>query len=147
MLAVSHKDVQRSIQRFLACALMLTGLAFAAPAAHAAEIIPSLGMTRSPENGDKTNISYGLAVRAPIVPMVSAELGLGYRKEELFDGNVESTQWPVTGSLWVKALPSTFVIDRAGYLRHRHTGAGGKATDRLGAWIRALPRPATTSTP
>ena len=115
MLAVSHKDVQRSVRRFLICALMLTGLAFAAPAAHAAEIIPSLGMTRSPENGDKTNISYGLAVRAPIVPMVSAELGLGYRKEELFDGDVESTQWPVTGSLWVKALPSFYVGGGVGW--------------------------------
>jgi hypothetical protein len=64
MLAVSHKNVQRSIQRFLVCALMLTGLALTAPATRAAEIIPSLGMTRTPESGDKTNLSYGLAVRA-----------------------------------------------------------------------------------
>lgn len=115
MLATSPRNVQRSIQSFFACALMLTGLVLAAPAAHAAEIIPSLGMTRSPENSDKTNISYGLALRAPIVPMVSAEIGVGYRHEELFDGFVESTTWPVTGSLWVKALPSLYLGGGVGW--------------------------------
>ncbi len=115
MPAVSHKNVQRSIQRFLVCALMLTGLVLAAPRAQAAEIIPSMGMTRTPESGDDTNLSYGLAVRAPLAPMVAAEIGVGYRTDTLFNGTVESTQWPVTGSLWFKPMPSLYAGGGVGW--------------------------------
>ena len=112
---LTHSSTQHSIQRFLSCALMLTGLAISAPGAQAAEIIPSLGMTRTPETGDETKISYGLAVRAPISPMVSAEIGMSYRKDSMFDGNVESTQWPVTGSLWLKPVPSFYMGGGVGW--------------------------------
>jgi len=115
MLAVSHKNAQRSIERFLICALVLTSLAVAAPSARAAEIIPSMGMTRTPESGDDTNLSYGLAVRAPLAPMVSAEIGVGYRTDTMFNGMVESTQWPVTGSLWFSPMPSFYVGGGAGW--------------------------------
>jgi len=115
MSAVSHKNVKRSIQRFLVCALMLTGLGLSAGHARAAEIIPSLGMTRTPESGDETKVSYGLAVRAPLVPMLAAEIGVGYRSDTMFDGAVESTQWPVTGSLWFKPMPSLYMGGGAGW--------------------------------
>src|SRR5512145_2225079 len=65
---------RRSLQRFALAALLLSGLAMAPAVVQAAEIIPSLGMTKAPDS-DETNISYGLAVRAPILPMLSAEIG------------------------------------------------------------------------
>jgi hypothetical protein len=37
--------------------------------------------------------------------MVSAEIGVGYRTDTMFNGMVESTQWPVTGSLWFSPMP------------------------------------------
>jgi hypothetical protein len=94
---------------------MLTGVALVAAPAQAAEIIPSLGMTRSPENSDQTNISYGLAIRSSLAPMVAAEVGMSYRKEELFGGIVESTQWPITGSLWLKPVSMFYVGGGVGW--------------------------------
>lgn len=104
MFSLSNKALMASTYRFLCAALLLAGLALFAPRAQAAEIIPSLGMTQTPSNGDNTRISYGLAVRESIVPMVAAEIGVGYRKDMLFGGQIESTQWPVTGSLWFKPM-------------------------------------------
>ena len=73
------------------------------------------GMTRTPTNGDDTRLSYGVAVRGDIAPMLSAELGVGYRKDELFAGTVESTQWPITASLWAHPLPMFYVGGGAGW--------------------------------
>jgi len=115
MHAVSHRNVGRMIERSLLAALLASGVALLVPSARAGEIIPSIGMTRTPDGSDNTAISYGLALRASIVPMVAAELGLGYRRSEMFDGNVESTQWPVTGSLWLKPMPLFYVGGGAGW--------------------------------
>ena len=115
MLAVSLQNTHRSVSRFLVCSLMLAGLVLAAPRAQAAEIIPSLGMTRTPDSGDDTNLSYGIAVRAPLAPMIAAEIGVGYRTDTMFDGEVESTQWPVTGSLWVKPMPTLYMGGGVGW--------------------------------
>ena len=68
--------------RFIAASMLLAGLALAAPRAQAAEVIPSLGMTRTPTNGDDTQMSYGLAVRGNIAPMLAAEIGVGYRFQQ-----------------------------------------------------------------
>ncbi len=115
MPATSHKLVSRSIESFLVAAMLCAGLALAAPRAQAAEIIPSMAMTRTPDAGDDTRLSYGLAVRSSIAPMLSAEIGLGYRKDEMFGGNVESTQWPVTGSLWLKPMPLVYAGGGVGW--------------------------------
>lgn len=101
--------------RFVAASLLLAALTLAAPRAQAAEVIPSLGMTRTPTSGDNTRLSYGVAVRGSIAPMLSAELGVGYRKDVLLSGSVESTQWPITASLWAKPLPMFYVGGGAGY--------------------------------
>ena len=115
MHAVSHKNVGRMIERSLLAALLASGMALRVPAAHAGEIIPSIAMTQTPDGSDKTDISYGLAVRAPILPMLSAEIGLGYRKDKFQGGDIESTQWPVTGSLWLKPMPLFYVGGGAGW--------------------------------
>ena len=115
MSAVIHKNIVARSARFIAGALLLCSAAVAVPRAHAAEIIPSMGMTRTPTHGDDTQISYGLAVRGGIVPMLSAEIGMSYRKDFLFAGAVESTQWPVTASLWLKPMPMLYMGGGAGW--------------------------------
>ena len=105
---------RRSLQRFALAALLLSGLAMAPAVVQAAEIIPSLGMTKAPDS-EETNISYGLAVRAPILPMLSAEIGLGYRKDKFQGGDIESTQWPVTGSAWLNVMPLVYVGGGVGW--------------------------------
>ncbi len=115
MATVSYRSVLHKTHRYLAASLLLMSLALSAQSARAAEVIPSMGMTRTPENGDDTRLSYGLAVRSNIVPMVSAEVGIAYRKDQLFDGALESTQWPVTASLWFHPMPMMYVGGGAGY--------------------------------
>jgi hypothetical protein len=112
---LSHKSVTASAYRFLAAALLAGGLALISPRAQAAEIIPSMGMTRTPVSSDDTRLSYGIAVRGSIAPMLAAEIGVGYRKDALFAGQLESTQWPVTASLWAKPMPMLYVGGGAGW--------------------------------
>ncbi len=127
MRSVSYIRTTPRTDRFVVAALLLCGMLLVAPRARAAEIIPSLGMTRTPNAGDDTKISYGVAVRAGIVPMLAAEIGLSYRKDELFNGQVESTQWPVTASLWLKPMPMLYAGGGAGWynttLHYPHTPA------------------------
>jgi hypothetical protein len=115
MAGLTHKHLIATSARLAAAALLLCGAVLVAPRAHAAEIIPSLGMTSTPNNGDGTNLSYGLAVRGGIVPMLSAEIGMSYRQEMLFDGRVESKQWPITTSLWLKPMPMFYLGGGVGW--------------------------------
>lgn len=101
--------------RFVSASLLLAALTLAAARTEAAEVIPSLGMTRTPTSGDNTRLSYGVAVRGNIAPMLAAEIGVGYRKDELLAGSIESTQWPITASLWAKPLPMFYFGGGAGY--------------------------------
>ena len=110
MSGVSHNRVARMLERSLVAALLATGLALVmVPVAKAGEIIPSMAWTKTPDAGGETAISYGLALRGGLVPMLDAEIGLGYRKSDLFDGQVEQTQWPVTASLWAKPTPMFYL--------------------------------------
>ena len=116
MSAVSPMRIVRTLERPLLVALLASGLALAlAPVARAAEVIPSMAMTRNPDAGDDTRLSYGLAVRGNVAPMLAAEIGLGYRKDELFNDSVESTQWPLTASLWAKPVPMLYAGGGVGW--------------------------------
>src|SRR5262249_53023504 len=98
----------------VAAAVMFCGLVAAAHA-RAAEIIPSMGMTRNPDAGDDTKISYGLAVRANVAPMLAAEIGLSHRKDERVNDQVEVHHRPVTGSLWLKPMPLLYAGGGVGW--------------------------------
>ena len=110
MYAVTHNRVARMLERTLVAALLATGLALVmVPVAKAGEIIPSVGWTKITDGNGETATSYGLALRGGIVPMLSAELGFSYHKSDLFDGQIEQTQWPLTASLWLKPMPMFYV--------------------------------------
>jgi len=90
-------------------ALALSALgAFGAPAAMAAEIVPSVGLTRSVD-GDETNKSVGLALRGSLVPgVLKSEIGASYRSEDQFGGNLKLKMWPITASLLVSPIPTLY---------------------------------------
>jgi len=116
MFAVTHKSVARMLERSLVAASLAIGLALVmAPAAKAGEIIPSLGWTKAPDGNGDAAIQYGIALRGGLVPMVDGEIGLGYRKSEVFNGQVESTQWPVTASVWLKPTPMFYLGGGVGW--------------------------------
>jgi hypothetical protein len=115
MTAVSKKLVSRSMMSFVAAAMLLTGTALVSTRAQAADIIPSLGMTKPVDGSDRIRTSYGLAVRAPMAPILDAEVGVAYRQDEVSNGSIERTQWPITGSLWLKPTPMLYAGGGVGW--------------------------------
>src|SRR4029077_5032760 len=94
------------------------GLAtIAARTVRAGEIIPSMAWSKTPDGDGEVNKSSGVAVRGSIVPMVASQIGFGYRKSDLFDHQVESTQWPVTASLWLKPMPMFYMGGGGGWYK------------------------------
>jgi opacity protein-like surface antigen len=94
----------------LACCSMLFGAALllsVGPAA-AAEIIPSVGLTRSVDSDDTESL-LGLALRGSLLgQVVKTEIGAQYRSESLYGGDLSVRQWPVTASVWLSPVPSLY---------------------------------------
>lgn len=97
----------------LACAVLIGGVHDAG----AAEIIPSLGMTRAVDNnaGNDTHLSGGLAFRGHVLPLLQAEIAAGYRSESQFDGALHVRQWPITTSLWLTPIPEIYAGGGVGF--------------------------------
>src|ERR1041385_8210332 len=80
----------------------------------AAEIIPSVGISRGADGGD-SRFSTGLALRTSVVPFVKGELAVQYHRDTFYNGSVNSTTWPVTGSVWVAPIPFLYAGGGAGW--------------------------------
>jgi outer membrane protein with beta-barrel domain len=74
-------------------------------AAHSAELVPSVGVTRATDGSGEAKTFVGLALRGNLAPMLKHEFAVGYRKEEYFNGDLEVTMVPATFSIWVAPLP------------------------------------------
>ncbi len=74
-------------------------------AAHAAEIVPSIGVTRATDGSGDAKTFLGLALRGNLAPMLKHEIAVGYRSEEYFDGDLKVSMVPITASLWVAPVP------------------------------------------
>jgi opacity protein-like surface antigen len=88
--------------------LLLLGAAavMGARTAHAAEIIPSVGLSRATD-GDETKSNVGLALRGDLAgPVLQSEIGVSYRSEQYFDGALKAKMIPVTASLLVRPIPT-----------------------------------------
>jgi opacity protein-like surface antigen len=89
-------------------------LAFAAwaPPAQSAEIVPALGMTKAVDGDDQAKMSGSLSLRGNLIPLLQAEVGVSYRSEDRFDGQLHLRQWPVTASLYLR--PASVIYAGAG---------------------------------
>jgi opacity protein-like surface antigen len=100
----------------ISAGLFLVMLLIGVQLARAAEIIPSVGITRPVNSDDNTSkISGGLALRGDLVPFLMAEIGASYRSEDRFGGNLHVRQWPITASLWLKPVPMLYAGGGAGW--------------------------------
>jgi hypothetical protein len=91
-------------------AMLLAGL----QAARAAEIVPSVGLTRAASGEGNVKAFGGLALRASVLPMVKTEIGVAYRSEPFLNGDLNVKMWPVTGSVWLTPLPLFYFGGGAG---------------------------------
>ncbi len=111
---ISHaRALSRVAGRAGVALLLLLGLtALGAHTARGAELIPSVGLTRS-VNGDADAKAFGgIAVRGDLLPFLQDEIGVSYRSESVQGGLLKTRMWPVTASLWLKPVP--FVYGGAG---------------------------------
>lgn len=88
--------------------LFLVALLVGISTAHAIEIVPSIGVTRATHDAADTKTYLGLAVRGSLVPMFRHETALGYRSEEVYNGDLKVTTVPVTESVWFSPIPLVY---------------------------------------
>ena len=105
--------------RFLAGTLVLAILVPAwAGTSRAMQFIPSLGLSKSTDsNAGEAKLSGGVALRAPILPFLSAEGGISYRQESFASDDFTVRTWPVTASLWVTPVPMLYAGGGLGWYR------------------------------
>jgi Outer membrane protein beta-barrel domain len=100
------------------CALFMgVSILMRAGAASAAEIIPSVGLTRSVDS-DNVKSSVGLGLRGSLIPGVGflkGEIGAQYAQQELYNGDLKLKQWPITASVWFAPVPSLYAGVGAGW--------------------------------
>lgn len=104
---LAGRGVRIRIPRAVLASLALAALPLSAPnSARGAEIVPSVGVTRSVDS-DETQSQIGIALRGRVLPgLLRSELGVGYRKDRYEGGALEVTQIPVTASLLVTPFPT-----------------------------------------
>jgi len=102
--------------RFLIGALALVALLLMGVGiAQSGEIVPSLGITKSVDEGTESKLYAGLAFRGAIFPMVKSEIGIAYRDESRLDDNLNVRMWPVTASLLLTPLPMLYAGGGVGW--------------------------------
>jgi len=116
---MTHTSRRTLASARVAGVLMLATLATSSPGiARAFEIIPSLGVTKSTDtNAGDAKAFGGLAIRAPLLPFLKAEGGIGYRQDSFANDDVKVRQWPVTASLWLSPLPMVYAGGGFGWYR------------------------------
>jgi len=108
-----HRIEARSAVRSTAVRALLASLAVTAAlpliapgSVRAAELIPSVGLTRSVDS-DEAKSQIGLALRGSVLPgILQSELGVGYRQDQYAGGALEVKQIPVTASLLLTPIPT-----------------------------------------
>ena len=108
-----------SWRRIRRCALLATWVAVVPATSRpveAAEIIPSVGVTKSTRSGgESARVHGGLALRGSLVPFVQSEIGVAYRRETRSNGDLDVTMWPVTASLWLTPIPRLYAGGGVGW--------------------------------
>ena len=114
-----HGTASAAAARFLTGTLLLaTLLSACANTSRAMQIIPSVGLAKSTDSDAGDAKLYGsLALRAPILPFLSAEGGIAYRDESFFNDDLKVRMWPVTVSLWLTPVPVLYVGGGIGWYR------------------------------
>ena len=115
-----HVSIASAAARFLTGTLLLAILMSvgAGTSRAAMQFIPSLGLSKSTDaNAGDAKLSGGVALRAPILPFLSAEGGIAYRQESFSNDDLTVRTWPVTASLWLTPFPMLYAGGGLGWYR------------------------------
>lgn len=114
--ANNTKRAMRLLDRIvIGLLVLLAALLAGLQAARAAEIVPSVGFTRATSGDGDLKAFAGVAVRGSVLPMVKSEIGVAYRNDPYFNGDLNVRMWPVTASLWLTPIPTLYFGGGAGF--------------------------------
>jgi hypothetical protein len=120
---ITGKDAGRMRGALCACGCAVA--LFLPYSLHAAEIIPSVGLTRSAD-GDQARGVVGLAVRAPLVKnLLDSEIGFSYRSQTYQGGALKVTSWPMTASAWLRFSSTLYAGGGIGWYNTTYHSPGG----------------------
>jgi len=112
----NEKKTMRLLDRIvIGLLVLLAALLAGIQAARAAEIVPSVGLTRATNGDGDVKAFLGLAVRGSVLPLVKSEIMVAYRNDPYFSGDLNVRMWPVTASLWLSPLPTFYVGGGVGF--------------------------------
>jgi hypothetical protein len=114
-----YVSIASAAARFLTGTLLLAILmSVGAGASRAMEFIPALGLSKSTDtNAGDAKLSGSVALRAPILPLLSVEGGISYRQESFSNDDFTVRTWPVTASLWLTPFPMLYAGGGLGWYR------------------------------
>jgi hypothetical protein len=116
MNATNRREAGRLLDRAMIGALFLLAmLLIGISAARAGEIVPSVGLTKPVDGDNDVKVSGGLAIRGKIAPMLMSEVGVSYRSDEFFGGDLKVRRWPVTASLYLSPIPALYAGGGVGW--------------------------------
>jgi hypothetical protein len=108
--------LRMTMRACFAAVVLVLFVAVGVGASNAAEIIPSIGVTRALHDDDADAEMYGgLAVRGHLVPFLKTEIGVAYRSESRLDDALKVRMWPVTASLWLTPIPMLYAGGGVGW--------------------------------
>lgn len=123
---ISYSSYRRRRHRMVRAVAIVISLAAAAAflswaaTARSAELVPSIGVTRSVEGDENTKTFLGLALRGTLVPqIVQTEIGVGYHRDEQYGGNLNVKMIPVTASLLVSPVRALHLDGGVGWYHTR----------------------------
>lgn len=104
------RTISAAAARLLIGTLLLVILVSASTGiSRATQLIPSLGFTKATDSSAGDGKFFGgVALRAPLIPFISAEGGIAYREESFSNDDLKVRMWPVTASLWLTPLPMLY---------------------------------------
>jgi opacity protein-like surface antigen len=119
-------------------AVLLVGI----QTAHASQnwLIPSVGMTRAIHGDDEVTPYAQLALRTHWAPLLSTELGVGYRQDHFNDNTITQRSWPVQASLWLTPVQQLYVGGGVGWYNNSldfrdDLGIRNRTTQRFGTHV------------
>lgn len=114
--ANEHRKTMRLLDRVvIGLLVLLAALLAGLQAARAAEIVPSVGLTRATSGDGDIKSFVGIGMRKSVLPMVKTELGVAFMKSPYFSGSLNVKMVPVTASLWLSPVPTFYFGGGVGY--------------------------------
>jgi hypothetical protein len=114
-----HGTILAAAARVLTGTLLLVTLvSVSAGIGRAAQFIPAIGFSKATDTNAGDGQFFGsVALRAPLLPFLSAEGGIAYRQDSFANDDLKVRQWPVTASLWLTPLPMLYAGGGLGWYR------------------------------